>query len=57
MKLLQDLRFLVNINKSVLTPTHKIIFLGFVIDSVSMTISFPEKKQLAIIQKANSLLG
>ena len=57
MKLLQDLGFLVNINKSVLTPTQRIIFLGFLIDSVNMTISLPEKKQLAIIQKANSLLG
>ena len=32
-------------------------FLGFVIDSVNMTISLPEEKELAIIQKANSLLG
>ena len=56
-KLLQDLGFLVNINKSVLTPTKRIIFLGFLIDSVNMTISLPEEKQLAIIQKANSLLG
>ena len=57
MKLLQDLGFLVNMNKSVLTPTQRIIFLGFLIDSVNMTISLPEEKQLAIIQKANSLLG
>ena len=57
MKLLQGLGFLVNINKSVLTPTQSIIFLGFLIDSVNMTISLPEEKQLAIIQKANSLLG
>ena len=57
MKLLQDLGFLVNINKSVLTPTQRIIFLGFLIDSVNMTISLPEEKQLAIIQKANSLLA
>ena len=57
MKLLQDLGFLVNMNKSVLTPTQRIIFLGFLIDSVNMTISLPEEKQLAIIQRANSLLG
>ena len=57
MKLLQDLGFLVNMNKSVLTPTQRIIFLDFPIDSVNMTISLPEEKQLAIIQKANSLLG
>ena len=55
MKLLQDLGFLVN--KSVLTPTQRIIFLGFLTDSVNMTISLPEEKQLAIIQKASSLLG
>ena len=57
MKLLQDLGFLVNMNKSVLTSTQRIIFLGFVIDSVNMIISLPEETQLAIIQKANSLLG
>ena len=57
MKLLQDLGFLVNMNKSVLTPTQRIIFLGFLIDSVNMTISLPEEKQLAITQKANLLLG
>ena len=28
-------------------------FLGFVIDSVNMTISLPEEKQLAVIQKAD----
>ena len=38
MKLLQDLGFLMNMNKSVLTPTQRIIFLGFVIDSINMTI-------------------
>ena len=47
-KLLQDLGFLVNVNKSVLTPTQRIIFLGFVIDSGNMTIPLPEEKQLAI---------
>ena len=52
MKLVQDLGFLVNMNKSVLTPTQRKIFLGFLIDSVNMTISLPEEKQLAIIQKA-----
>ena len=57
MKQLQDLGFLVNINKSVLTPTPRIIFLVFLRDSVNMTISLPEEKQLAIIQKTNSLLG
>ena len=41
MELLQDLGFLVNMNKSVLTPTQRIIFLGFLIDSVTMTISLP----------------
>ena len=56
MKLLKDLEFAVNMNKSVLTPTQMIILWGF-LDSVNMTISLPEEKQLAIIQKANSLLG
>ena len=44
-------------NETVLTPTKRIIFLGFLIDSVNMTISLPEKKKLALIQKASSLLS
>ena len=30
--------------KSVLIPSQKIIFLGYVIDSVEMTVSLPEEK-------------
>ena len=46
-----------SMNKLVLTPIQRITFLGFLIDSVNMTVSLPEEKQLAINQKANSLLG
>ena len=44
MKLLQDLGFLVHMNKSVLTPIQRKILLGFVIDSVNTKISLPEEK-------------
>ena len=36
MKRLKDLGFLVDMNKSVFTPTQRIIFLGLVIDSVNI---------------------
>ena len=57
MKLLQNLGFLVNINKSVLTPTQRIIFLGFLIDSVNMTISLPEEKIISNNSKGQFIVG
>ena len=52
--LLAWLGFRVNYEKSVLVPTQSIKFLGFILDSVTMTISLPEKRRthiLAICQK------
>ena len=46
MKLLQDLGLLVNMNKSVLTPAQRIIFLGFVVDSVNMAFFSPRGKTI-----------
>ena len=44
--LLQELGFTIHPEKSVLVPTQQIIFLGFVIDSVKMTIALTgERKQ------------
>ncbi|KAK2571538.1 hypothetical protein P5673_004144 [Acropora cervicornis] len=37
-------RFIINKEKSVLIPSQKIVFLGYVIDSVAMTVSLPEEK-------------
>lgn len=45
-QLLEDLGFYVHYDKSVLIPTRKIVFLGFDIDTVNMTVSLTvEKKQ------------
>ena len=44
----QTLGFVIHPEKSQLEPTQKIIFLGFVIDSVTMTISLTEKRRNAL---------
>ena len=41
MHLLAALGFIVNLDKSVLTPTQRVIFLGFCLDSHTMLISLP----------------
>ena len=48
--LLQQLRFVLNLKKSVLTPTQRIEFLGVTVDSLIMTLSLPEKK-ISKVQK------
>lgn len=48
--LLQKLGFTIHPLKSQLDPSTRIIFLGFIIDSVSMTVSLtPEKKEKLVI--------
>ena len=47
--LLTALGFKVNFDKSVLLPAQRIKFLGFILDSVSMTISLPDKRQVCIL--------
>jgi hypothetical protein len=42
--LLQQAGFLLHANKSVSTPTQQIKYLGFIIDSVSMTLALPPEK-------------
>ena len=42
--LLQQLGFVFNLKKSVLTPTQRIKFLGVTVDSLIMTLYLPEKK-------------
>ena len=46
--LLQQLGFVLNLNKSLLTPTQRIEFLGVTVDSLIMTLSLTEKKVLKI---------
>ena len=42
--LLQQLGFVLNLKKSVLTPIQRREFLGLTVDSLIMTLSVPEKK-------------
>ena len=47
-ELLQNLGFTRHPTKSILTPTQRITFLGFVIDSVQMTLEITEEKKSKI---------
>ena len=42
--LLQDLGFVIDLKKSVMTHSQEMEFLGFLINSMEMTISLPEEK-------------
>lgn len=53
--LFTNLGFTVNLEKSVLEPTHRIVHLGFLIDSISLNISLPDNKCLALETKCNAL--
>ena len=62
-ELLQNLGFTIHSTKSILTPTQRITFLGFVIDSVQMTLEITEEKRnkihnlcLEILQKGKITL-
>ena len=61
--LLQNLGFFIHEKKSVFIPTQMITFLGNVIDSVSMTVTLPNKKVDRIkdeclrLQKKNKTLN
>ena len=50
-RLLSSLGFVINGQKSSVTPAQRIIFLGFVLDSVSMTITLTDDKKVKV--KAN----
>ena len=57
LELLASLGFLENMKKSMLSPTRKLEFLGFLIDPARMVISLPRDKVHAIIQLSRSLLA
>ena len=44
-ELLQNLGFTIHPTKSVVTPTQRITFLGFVIDSIQMTLEITREKE------------
>lgn len=56
-KLLTDAGFIINYDKSSFEPSCTINFLGFVINSNSMTIYLPEEKKIAIIEMTKQLLN
>ena len=41
---LESLGFIINKENPVLFPSQKMVFLGYVIDSVEMTVSLPEER-------------
>ena len=55
-QLSMDCGFVVHPTKSVLVPTQNIIFIGFVLDSVRMTVSLTDKKKLKLRDSAIGLL-
>ena len=55
--LLQKLGFTIHPEKSVLVPTQRITFLGFIIDSVSMTITLTNERKLAIRSSCENILS
>ena len=55
--LFQDLGFMIHPEKSVITPTQKITFLGFVIDSQNMTVSLTPEKRVSLQESCNAVLS
>lgn len=56
-QVLTDLGFPINDKKSVLQPTQKIVFHGFILDSVLFMIFLTEEKIQKILRKAHALLS
>ena len=57
LNLLEGLGFIVNYQKSQLLPSQKIEFLGFLIDSNTMTLQLPGEKLRKIRKKCQELLA
>ena len=55
--ILLHLGFVINFQKSILTPSHQIQFLGVEIDSITMTISLPLQKKEQIILQCKDILN
>ena len=55
--MLRDLGYTIHVDKSILTPTQNITFLGFIFDSVSMTITLTLEKKEKIKELALSILS
>lgn len=49
--LLQDLGFVINLEKSHLKPSQSCQYLGFILESKNLTLAVPQQKQIAILDK------
>ena len=56
-QLLQRVGFCINIEKSVLIPTTSIEYLGNIIDTVKMTVTLPERRNIKILQECSNLVS
>lgn len=54
--LFTDLGFVINVDKSCVIPAQQINFLGFVLDSVSITITLTDDKKAKVKSLCNQLL-
>ena len=52
---LRELGFVIHIDKSVLIPTRILIFLGFIINTIDMTVTLTDEKKIKIITMAKGL--
>ena len=55
-ELLENLGFLINYDKSELEPMQSLVFLGFLINTVTMEIKLPKEKVSQAVQEAQDLL-
>lgn len=55
--LFTDLGFVINVDKSCVIPAQQINFLGFVLDSVSMTITLTDDKKAEVKSICNAIIA
>ena len=56
-KTLENLGFVINLEKSNLVPSEVVLFLGFIVDSKKMSFSLPDSKIQSIRLSAQTLLN
>lgn len=53
MILLKHIGFLINLEKSQIMPQQRIVFLGFILNSIKMTMSLPEEKLAKVVEESS----
>ncbi len=56
LEMLQHFGFVINAKKSILIPSTEMVFLGFVTNSISMQVTLPEEKKLALKLRCEDIL-